>query len=353
MFHKPGQHREPGIMQHRGPSEVTQLELQTRRQAASLLLVGALCGLAGIIIAAVLGLHRVYMSKVHNLNGNELPSGQLYFPACISEMVYDPDSPSGKAFLAFMVIAAICLLSSWYPYRLCNVFVGPTARPTDICCHFRLFPTWNDLREFVPPIGLLLVALIQSTPEGLMGFRENIAEQIHANGAMAMIGGHCIFEFHALTFGEHVHFKKCERFIRWTLSILSLVFGVSFAVACQLFSRSADLGICCKDVWLLPNHTNWQLARGNNHYGVAVEDQHRHEILKKMLYDSASGWALVFKYMEFWCEVLSVLFFVAGLLAIWWFCPERKIEHQMGMLADLGHTGLEDSQSEEEYSDEY
>merc|ERR1712125_87827 len=116
-------------------------------------------------------------------------------------------------------------------------------------------PTWNDLRVFVPPIGLMLVALIQSTPEGLMGYRENIAEQIHANGAMAMIGSHCIFEFYCLLFGK-LDLSIAEKVIRWILAILSLAFGVGFAITCQLYSRATDLGICCKDVWVVPNTTN-------------------------------------------------------------------------------------------------
>lgn len=56
---------------------------------------------------------------------------------------------------------------------------------------------------------------------------------------------------------------------------------------------------------------------------------------KKMLVDSAKGWALILKQMEFTSEVLSVLFFALGLLAIWFFCEEREVENYMGDLPSL------------------
>jgi hypothetical protein len=332
---QPGERPRASVLASLNEDRIMYLDQQMRKRAASLLFVGAVSGLAGIFFVSALGLHRVYTSDYYNLNGEGFPSGEIYFPACISEMVYDPDTPSGKAFIAFMLIAAICMLVSWYPYQLRNVYIKARARPAHLCvAETKYTPTWNDLRVFFPPIGLMLVALIQSTPEGLMGYRENIAEQIHANGAMAMIGSHCIFEFYALAMGQ-LEISTAEKAVRWILSVLSLFFGVSFAITCQLYSRATDLGICCKDVWVVPNATNAEAAAANGHVYIGDLDYHRLEYGKKMLVDSAYGWGLILKQMEFASEVLSVLFFALGLLAIWFFCEEREVENYMGDLPSL------------------
>jgi hypothetical protein len=338
---------QPSIQTNRAMStaneeRIVYLDNQMRKRAASLLAASAVMGLCGIAVVTALGLHRVFTTEQFNMNGEPFPSGKAYFPACISEMVYDPDTPSGKAFIAFMLPAAIAMMISWYPYQLRNVFIKGNARPTHLCfSEAHLMPTWNDLRVFIPPIGLMLVALIQSTPEGLMGYRENIAEQIHANGAMAMIGSHCIFEFNALLRAD-MPLTRCERAVRWFLSICALLFGVGFAITCQLYSRATDLGICCKDVWETPGSGNAERAIANEHVYVAEMDYHRMEYGKKMLVDTAHDWALGLKYMEFFCEVLSVFFFALGLLAMWFFCEERNVEYSMGELPLMHSAGGED-----------
>lgn len=322
--------RPSGQLAKTNEQRIIYLDTQMRKRASSQLFVGAVAGICGIAFVTALGLHRIFTTEDYNLNGEHFASGERYFPACISEMVYDPDTPSGKAFIAFMMIAAICMLISWYPYQLSNVFIPDAKRPTAMCFEQpKYMPTWNDLRVFVPPIGLMLVALIQSTPEGLMGYRENIAEQIHANGAMAMIGSHCIFEFYALC---QLKLSTSEKVVRWILSILALGFGVGFAITCQLYSRATDLGICCKDVWVVPSVSNVTAATDNHHFYIADLDEHRMEYGKKMLLDTAKGWALILKYSEFTCEVLSVLFFAMGLLAIWFYAPERNLDAPLGEL---------------------
>merc|ERR1719512_153640 len=80
-------------------------------------------GLLGFLFAGFLGVYRS-THEVHRRNFRGELMNHSYWPATVSEMVSDPFSPAGMVFFAFVVIGAMCMMLSWYPWHLVNVYIG-------------------------------------------------------------------------------------------------------------------------------------------------------------------------------------------------------------------------------------
>merc|ERR1719436_675399 len=95
------------------------------------------------------------------------------------------------------------MLLSWYPWQLRNVYIGddlvlgdglfgldPTGRPNGI----KLLM----LRQFLPPIGIMMVACIPAPPGANRQFTDKVSSIVHTMGAVMSIGGYAIIEFYTL-----------------------------------------------------------------------------------------------------------------------------------------------------------
>lgn len=322
-----------------------------QKRAVTLLFVGALCGLLGFLFAGLLGGERylyegeeVLMPSgkrghVHlNYLGQQYPSKRNYSPQTVSEMVYNIKSPEGKSFLAFCVVGAICILMSWYPWQLRNVYIGDDAVIFG-CCG----PTWLNVRQYFPPIGMLLVALIPACPPVNRTFGDKVTVTLHTLGAVLMIGGYAVCEIFTLFFSQNadrrlgVHFKPGEKFVRAVLIFISLACGIGFQVAGAVAPAPRDFKhakeISCADIWVVPDSNdlaelsrNFTATQDGKYTALMVYAAEAMSQNQRLLYDTADGRCLTIKRLEYWFEVFAGMFMIFSHLAIWYYCPERHLD---------------------------
>lgn len=302
---------DPGSIQAR----LDYAEHMSRRRATSMLCLGAVFGMLGFLVAASLGMWLTYQGRGLNLDGHPFPSGEAYWPSSVSEMVNDPTNPSGKCWMCFELLAALCIWLSWYPWELRNVYVGGDLKFFGVP-----FLHW---RAFVPPFGLLMVVLIPLSTRD--DFANSLASAIHLIGAVMMLGGHGLFEVYTLACAEFVRIGRRERQLRWIWCICCLVAGLGFAICGQLLEHSKG-SLCCGDVLRIPTDDDIESARANGHTGLALRNAMAQETGEALLFDTAAGTILFLKYLRYWCEVAAGFSMIFGLITIWYFCPERRLE---------------------------
>lgn len=302
---------DPGSIQAR----LDYAEHMSRRRATSMLCLGAVFGMLGFLVAASLGMWLTYQDRGLNLEGHPFPSGEAYWPSSVSEMVNDPTNPSGKCWMCFEVLAALSIWLSSYPWELRNVYVGG---------HLKFFGIpFLHWRAFVPPVGLLMVVLIPLSTRD--DFANSLATTIHLIGAVMMLGGHGLFEVYTLARAEFVRIGRRERQLRWIWCVCCLVAGLGFAICGQILEHSKGR-LCCDDVWRIPTDNDIGSARANGHPGLALRDAMAQESGVALLFDTASGTIMFLKYLRYWCEVAAGFSMIFGLITIWYFCPERRLE---------------------------
>ena len=121
-------------------------------------------------------------------------SGYGYFPSTVSEMVDDPSDPAGMSFFAFEFLGAMLIFMSWYPHNLRNAYLG------DVGFQIPNTPvSWTMFRQFVPPLGMMLVATVTTTPMPQASVLQMFTVGIHLVGAEMLFGGYILVE--GLTLG--------------------------------------------------------------------------------------------------------------------------------------------------------
>jgi len=314
-----------------------------RLRSTSLLVSGATLGYCGFLFGAFLGFYKTKLEKgaVNFLGQPQLHS---YFPATVSEMVWNTSSGGGKCFFAFVLIGGICMLLSWYPWRLRNVYIGddlkfPPAgwlgynkqgRPRGI----RVIM----LRQFLPPIGIMLVACIPAPPAANREFTDKVSSVVHTMGAVMSIGGYAFIELYTLLGGDElpVKFDTVKSYNKgwgeWQVRFVTILFCLFFIGAFQTFgvlcSQADKFGVCCGDVWEVPTGADlsWVKTHRNGSLGFYYEDEMAAAQNKSLIKQTASGTFLFFKLGEYWCEVFAGLTMLYSHLVIWWYCPERHID---------------------------
>mmetsp|Transcript_63628 Transcript_63628/g.186127 ORF Transcript_63628/g.186127 Transcript_63628/m.186127 type:complete len:345 (-) Transcript_63628:142-1176(-) len=296
-------------------------EAAQRKRAVMLLFVGALSGFLGFSFAGFLGAWEFGRGELQlNFRGEPMASGNNYYAQTVSELVGNTSSPAGKSFFSFCLVGAICMLMSFYPYHLRNVYVGDDETILGI--------SWLALRTFCPPIGLMLTVLAPTKPLQQATFQDMVALVIHCMGASMMLSGHVIFELHALCISKVVQISPCERMARWVCLIGCLLSGVAFVTAGAAASAisSGKLNVCCFDEWKVPTLADVAYAQELGHPGIMVKAMEAYEQQLPMLLNTAGHTALVVKIVEYWLEVFMGLFMIAGLLVIWGFSHERSLD---------------------------
>lgn len=202
------------------------------RESVLYLPVGVVLGYCGFFAVIVPLLMRVTVTTLG------LSSRPLYIPPTISELVSDWNSVEGRAFFGFELGAAVCILLSWYPFKLANAICNPLHGGccTVSVCGYCVF--WATVRQFVGPIGLLLVACIPTVSPSMYVEVENLCLVFwHCIAAMLMFIGYLSCEAHALNLWPF----SCTQFVckfgtmeyrwrYWTFTVALWTFGLFMAM---------------------------------------------------------------------------------------------------------------------------
>lgn len=291
-----------------------------RGRSACLLFTGSLLGFLAFVFAAGLGMGSESKRSL-NLDGEPFASGVRYNPETVSELVHDPNSASGKAFFAFATTASICLLFSWYPWHLRNVYVGDDVWG---CRGFK--GLFLNLRSLLPPLGMLTVACIHVVPKFERTSADKIACNLHTAGAVSAIGGFCGLEFLTILAYSHSHretgaeMKPLEKRLRLFFNCCTAVSIVVF----QLGGVLCGLNFAGGDTFRTPTPDDISKALQNDAIDIAAKDSELRQHHVSGLVNTATGLPLTFKYVEFWGEVMAGLFMIASHFTIWYFCDERR-----------------------------
>eukprot|EP00930_Biecheleria_cincta_P095305 TRINITY_DN87283_c0_g1_i1.p1 TRINITY_DN87283_c0_g1~~TRINITY_DN87283_c0_g1_i1.p1 ORF type:complete len:365 (+),score=37.04 TRINITY_DN87283_c0_g1_i1:37-1131(+) len=313
------------------------LDARLRSRAVILFLTGSILGLCGFLFAAFLGFHKFFFEGGRNLYGQ--PFGRHnYFPQTVSEMVRDPNTPAGKCFFAFMLTGAFCMLMSWYPMELRNVYVGDDRM---LCCLGG--PTCITMRNILPPIGMLIVACIPTTPAMQAGFRDEVTVQIHTLGAVLMIGTYIGFEAYALGSPNIRLHGRREKALRSATLLICIIGGVGFLLLGQMIVNNDPDPDSCWDKWLMPNSTINNYAMDNHKLGTWVENAEKGEDGKMRVFQVAEHGCLAIKVWNYICECLAGLGMIFNMLAIWYFCPERHLHFTRTELQSVAGVVVSDS----------
>jgi len=298
----------------------------------------------GFLFGAFLGFYKQMVEEGHiNFLGEQ--QNHSYFPATVSEMVYNTSSGGGKCFFAFVLIGGICMLSSWYPWQLRNVYIGDdlmigppylgkNANGKDRGVSVLM------LRQFLPPIGIMIVACIPAPPAANRQFTDKVSSIVHTLGAVMSIGGYAVIELYTLIRAEGkwgnlpVKFDTIQvykgKWGEWTtrmgVIICCLVCVGGFQLFGVLLGQADRFDICCTDEWRVPTEKDLEVLKSHRGEGYYVEDSIAKAHQVKLLYRAAYGPVLIFKLGEYWFEVLSGLLMLYSHMVIWWYCPERHID---------------------------
>jgi len=297
------------------------LQMERGKKSAMLLLAGAICGLVGFAFVGVIGQFQFsYGPREVNFRGEPMASGHNFFPVSISDMVHDPNTPQGKCFFAFCMAAAMCILVSFHSYHLRNCYIGDDKGICGV--------SYLGLRSVLPPMGLILCSAITMTPIKQATLMEKVSTGIHGFGAGLFLSGYVLFEIQALIFSDVVHLDKArgEKGVRLLFVVLT-VLAMCVQVFCTGVAMNGDkFGLCCSDVWQVPTVEDYTLAQKNGHPGTAMDAMRAFESGTPMLLNTANETVLAITMMAYWGEAFSGMFMIGGLIAIWWFCPERKFD---------------------------
>jgi len=303
------------------PERVDFLQMERGKKSAMLLLTGAICGLVGFAFVGIIGQFQFsFGAQEVNFRGEPFASGHNFFPVSISDMVHDPNTPQGKCFFAFCMAAALCILVSFHSYHLRNCYIGDDKGICGV--------SYLSLRSVLPPMGLILCSAITMTPIKQATLMENVATGIHGLGAGLFLSGYVIFEIQCLCFSDAVHLDKArhEKAVRLTFVGLTILAMAIWVTSTQVALSGNKLGLCCSDVWQVPTKEDYVLAQRNGKPGTALDVMWAFERGTPMLLNTASETVLAITMTAYWGEAMSGIFMIGGLIAIWWYCPERKFD---------------------------
>lgn len=280
-----------------------------RKKCAALLFFGGLFGFFGFAFAFLIGFWKFISPQLSEFH-ETFPSGNGYFPATVSEMVHDPKDPAGKCFFAFEFIGAFFIFMSWYPWELRNVYVGDSV--TVIGSNGRL--SLSMFRQFVPPIGMMLVATVTSTPFAQATKLDYICIAIHLTGAVLLFAGYCFVEVYTIGWGcipqcesTRKTIDTAEKAVR-KFCLTSIIFWYSiFCILTVVTIFPLENFGGKNDVW----ETRYTTTPNGSEMPIVV------------LVDTASGWVLWLKIASYVSEVMCGMNLIASLLAIWYYCEER------------------------------
>eukprot|EP00416_Gambierdiscus_australes_P009176 CAMPEP_0171125974 /NCGR_PEP_ID=MMETSP0766_2-20121228/112378_1 /TAXON_ID=439317 /ORGANISM="Gambierdiscus australes, Strain CAWD 149" /LENGTH=502 /DNA_ID=CAMNT_0011588975 /DNA_START=22 /DNA_END=1530 /DNA_ORIENTATION=+ len=165
-----------------------------------------------------------------------------FWPSTISESVAKGFSPESRMFIGFMICAALCLKISDY------VGVCPTVdlpnRDVPI-----IGAQWNMLRTWLPPLGLILLAMVQMVPTSeIFGLNEVLMTLVHLTGAQFVFVVYLVCEAASLVDKENrSEMTGLEFRLRFALcglgSMAMAAFGLFYMIL-MVFSGGLNTPYC-------------------------------------------------------------------------------------------------------------
>jgi|EP00927_Polykrikos_kofoidii_P056339 hypothetical protein len=286
-----------------------------RKKSVALLWFGAIMGLLGFFFAFLIGMY-TFWNPLLGKKGSSFPSGEGYFPSTVSEMVHDPKTPAGKCFFAFEMVGAILIFLSWYPYELRSVYIGDSAIAA---CNI----SWVMIRQFIPTVGMMLVATVTTTPIAEATVVDYYCIGIHLTGAVMLFAGYVVVEGITLGWGpfsrpEVTHRTIGDREHWWRCRCLDFI-AVWYTVFCVL-QVVLVLPMETSDKWSVVNIRDPPVGSTGS-----VSDNLTY-IQKTVLVDTASGACLFLKILSYSSEVLCGLGLICSFLTIWYYSEERHAD---------------------------
>jgi len=274
------------------------------QESPHFLLAGAILGVLGFLIAVVPYILRV---GEHLCRGTEIPIKEV--PPTVSELVSKWDTVEARIFFGFELTSAYCILLSWYPYKLRNACCIPATGGCRMGCM-----SWATYRQFMPPIGLILVACCPTVKLQLLRAEDLVLVTVHCLAAMMMFVGFLMAEAHALS-------------IRFYF--LTFRGKLSFVVPFPCASPTIDWGTreyrMRSSTWHTSAWTfiSFMILQVLGSVGILAMDVRRR-------------WCV----MSFIFEVVSGLAMLANHLIIWYFAPER-LWTQRGIVGDQSNATVQ------------
>jgi len=147
-----------------------------------------------------------------------------FWPSTISESVANSLSNEAKIFLGFMLCAALCQLKSEYTFEVESVDLMNLKSPMVL--------SWNMIRSFFPPMGLILLAMVPMKPTSqIFDLTDATMTLVHLTGAQFCFVVYLMCEFAALMDADNIaDMRGNEWIIRLTLTIIGGFAMVMFAL---------------------------------------------------------------------------------------------------------------------------
>lgn len=161
------------------------------------LIVGTILGILGFLVAVVPYLMRVIR---HVIKNETIPKDEV--PPTVSELVSHWETVEARIFFGFEFTAALLILLSWYPFKMRSACCIPMFGGCKMrlgCCTI----SWATFRQFVPPIGLILVACCPTIKVEIdvkdFDPANFVLIAVHGIAALMMFVGFLLAEAHALS----------------------------------------------------------------------------------------------------------------------------------------------------------
>lgn len=181
---------------------VVDLDLSAQQfiqQSARYLLIGVLLGVLGFVTASLPFAIRIAIAIENDAVYGTNLTRSLMLPATVSELVSQWETVEARVFFGFEIGASFCILLSWYPFLLRYGSCIPSdggCRISFGCCGSISWATW---RQFLPPLGLLLVACVPTVKQEDWTPESMVLVVAHCAAAMMMFAGFLMAEAHALS----------------------------------------------------------------------------------------------------------------------------------------------------------
>jgi len=292
-------------------------EMVTRKRAAIMLFLGASSGLVGFLFAFAIGALKTYSffhlwdSYCYRSYDNQRLN-PCYFPATVSEMVYDPEAPAGKVFFFFEFTGAILIFFSWYPTSLRSVYIGDDASVP--CTNV----AWVSFRQYIPAPGMMMLSVISTVPAAQADLLDGFCITLHLTGALMMFVGYFFAEGVAVGWGP---FHRCvpdeKRQISSVAStqrkVALTVIALSYTLFCIL---TVVLSVGSGDEF-----DQWDMVKNCTDTRLGKDDCAKPQLIK------AAKWSVkMMKKTSYGCEVVCGLSVIASHLLIWYHCEERHYD---------------------------
>jgi len=228
-------------------------------------------------------------------------------------MFNDYDLATTKTWIALMMNASIAMVVSKYPWMLTNC-----SMPDAVWLPF--------FRGVICPLTLIVIVMVPLVYGPNQELRNAmLGNVVHVVWTVIMVASYLVSEFYALL---KLKIAEPEKTARWFLFWSSLICAIIFSALDLLADVAAYFDWwCCFDVWRQPTAEERE-AFIKHGFGQNWTDAEVTDMVggRSVLFDTASGWARIFRVVGFVVECLMLLSLSLSMLVIYYFCEERHLK---------------------------